>query len=49
MVMIPAGLGHENDCAGKYRACYIKTITATMNMEKKLLDVSLRALVTKTN
>jgi hypothetical protein len=47
MVMSPAGLGPENDCAGETssnckrqtssltRGCYIRTITASVQLKKK--------------
>jgi hypothetical protein len=37
--MIPAGLGHENDCGAEdpsshQRGCYIRTITKSVQLEK---------------
>jgi hypothetical protein len=51
MVMSPAGLGLKNDCAGEaqQQGCYIRTITENFQLENKLLVVSLKGLVTKTN
>jgi hypothetical protein len=49
VVMSPAGLGSENDCAGedlhklyttdpssRQTGCYIRTITASVHLEKKI-------------
>jgi hypothetical protein len=49
VVMSPAGLGPENDCAGedqkqlqmadpssRHRGCYIRTITASVQLENKI-------------
>jgi hypothetical protein len=60
-VMSSAGLGPENDCAGddqkqlqathsssRQRGYYILTITTSVQL-KKMLVVSLKGLVTKTN
>jgi hypothetical protein len=55
MIMIPAGLGPENDCAGetnnckRERGCYIRTINSNVSWKIKLLVVSLKELVAKTN
>jgi hypothetical protein len=51
MVMSPAGLGPENDCASydqqqlqttdpssRQRGCYIRTITASVQLENKITD-----------
>jgi hypothetical protein len=60
MVVSPAGLGSENDCAGessklettdhspRQRECYIRTMTARVQL-KIMLVVSLKELVAKTN
>jgi hypothetical protein len=59
--MSPVGLGFENDCVGEaqqqlqttpfshQRGCYIRTITASVQLENKILVVGLKGLVAKTN
>jgi hypothetical protein len=39
VVMSPAGLGPENDCAGEeqQRGCYIRTTTANVQLKNKII------------